>query len=651
MFSPTQAQIAVVVLSNSGQVEQARKVIRQAESSIQPELHCTLAASLAGEREYEKALAEYKAAFQLAPGFAPAINGMVKIFAALAANYLQKRDWQQALHYAKNALTLAPDNTEIQNLASIVEISGALEGCSLENPEDMINAVEKIYLANPARLELAHKLAMLYHQQAIDLEGNSKDSQRLEETWEKAIAYWSLVMGGDDYWEKWFSARESIYDEPIPPEKREDLRKNKIKEQIRQVHQNFIREYAEAGQNEQVNRHRVLLARWSLEMSTADAVKQMFALMKAKKIPAPLPAACGPNGWSIFGARDDVEKAVKSILKLDPANEAAGLVMDGLTSIGMANALRKEGLLREAVDTLKKYIARPFSDARGRALLGEMLIEQGQTMAGSDLEGAIVCWVEAKRYVANANQIDEIITQAVYKQADYLSDNGETQKALSLLKIGIENVSTGSSMLRDFYAKLLVHEAFQMFEKVEKEGNLDKTKRAINKIRKMLQDGDKVAGPNHPAIKENLEGLNQILANIMTGQAIEMVNEVTEQYGKGSKSFDDTIRILNEAMATLEEANRLLPGTPTILKHVADLNGLRIKIRENEAGHLNQTAVNMAGAAMESAKKGQRYNAADQADQALAMLEKARSLAPDNKTIRENFVQISALREAIRQLL
>ena len=587
MVTPTQAQIAVIVLLNAGHPDQAQRIIGQAEKSLRPGLHCSLAAAFAAKKEYDLALNEYKAALKIEPKHAQAVSGSVEILMTLAMSHLRKKEFKQAHPYLKQALATNPDNLELQNLLATVEISIALEGGSVEDPERMIQAIEKIYLANPERLELAHKLAMLYHQCAIELEASASGTPQLVDAWERAIGYWSLVAEGDDYWELWFKGRASVYGQEIPTDKRDELRQARIKERVRQIHQQYIREYSEMNRKEQADRHRTLLARWTLEMSTTTAVHQMTDFLKSHGQPAPLAVACGPIVWDLLNTRESVQRAAQKAKKLDPENAAALEVLQSLTPLGLAKAMRKDGLLKEAVDTLTAYLETNSRDKEAKALLAELLVQQGQTLLDSNVEQAIEAFQQAKHYGANAQSVDETICQAVYDQASRLIEQDNTARATALLQLAIRSTKTGNALLQD------------------------------------------------------------LLAKTQTGPAIKLANEAIEGFSNDTRTYDQTVKDLERALSMLETALRTAPDSPALRKNISDLREVRDKVKASEAHRLNQLAVQQAGEAIDLAKSGQRYSAREKLRQSVRNLEAARALDPSDATIRDNLNQIQTLLNAI----
>jgi tetratricopeptide (TPR) repeat protein len=675
LYSPAQVEIAVKVYLNSGQLDRARKMIACADNSIRPDLHCSLGAVFAAKKEYEKALHEYKAALAIQPAHNRAIADSKAIYTSQAVSYLQCKDLRSALHCINEALALNSTDPDLASLAATIEVASALEGSDDQDPHQMLNAVEQAFQANPTNFPLAHKLALLYHQQAINLEENADSPEQLHAAWDKAIAYWALIIEADSYWDQWFLARETYYGQTIAPEVREELRRSKVKERIRQVHRNFVSEYVKTEKSDDVERHQGLMAQWSLEFNTASAVRQMLEWLQRLGSLPPLPAACGPKGWEFFNAAGTVEQAAQQILNTDRKNEAALQIVESLTPIGMVRMLRKDGQLKEAVDLLEGYVAAnsrkklsgQFADTYKDAteLLVEMLIELGKTLVESNLTQAIAYWHRAIQMGAEVDQVNEIIAQSVFDQANRLADQEENKKALDLLEKGIHALDKslkiqttsrrkelgeipGKSLIGDVYAKIAIAEAVDMVKKAQKGQNLPKTIRALKEAKELLIRANYLIGPNHPAVDKNLEALDQVLADASTGSAVKMVNEAIEGYSKHKLSFKDTLANLDEALRLLGEAGKVLPNDPDIKKNISDVRAVRSQIVTAEAGKLNQQGVEALSFAMNEIKKGNKRAGLKMIDDAYQLLKDANNLAPNNTTISGNLDQATIIRNALR---
>jgi tetratricopeptide (TPR) repeat protein len=677
LYSLAQVEIAVTVFIQSGQFDRAQKMIACADSSIRPNLHCSLAAVFAAKCEYEKALHEYKAALAIQPAHSKAIADSKAIYTSQAVKHLQQKEWRSALHYVNEALALNSTDPDLVNLAATIDIACALEGSNDQDPGQMANAIEKAFHANPTNLALVHKLALLYHQQAIELEENADTPEQLKAVWDKAIAYWAWVLEADSYWEQWFLARESYYGQTVSLEVREELRRSKVKERIRQIHRNFINEYVKTEKSNDVERHRGLMAQWSLEFNSASAVRQILEWLQRHGSPAPLPGACGIKAWELINRTAEAEQAAQQVLKTDRENEAAIQILESFTPIAMARMLRKEGLLHDAVNLLDDYIAenrrkklaaqQAEMNRRARGMLAEMLIELGKTLVESELKQAIACWHQAVQAGAGADQVNQIIAQAVYDQASRLADQSENKKALGLLEVGIsafhkswqiENPGkrqsngelVGSSIIADLYARIAILEAVDIVKKAQSAGmSVTRALRTFKEAKDVLLRADSLVGPHHPAVDKNLEALEQLISDASMGSAVNMVNEAVEAYGKQKLSFKDTLAKLDEALRILSESSKAIPGDPDIKKNISDIRKVRSQITDAEAVSLNKQGVDWANSANQNIAKGRRLNARDDIELAYQFLKMAVDLAPNNTTIRTNYDQISIMRNLMRK--
>lgn len=647
----SQARLAVTVLVNAGKLDQARKIIAQVEPNERADLHAAIAAAYDALDQIKPALAEYQNALHLNPSHPEAQRGAVGILALQAAELVKAEDYAAASSLLKKALELDNKNPKLRDFATQVEITALMAGKSSGASVEVLQVLEEIYSRDPTRIDIAHQLAMFYHRQAVDIDEGFGKPGLSQQMWESALAYWGVTLASDEYWKQWAANRQATYqsDKAFTDEELEKLRFEGIRLLIREVNSLFAAAYSTLAKKKEVNRHKMIMADWVVECSTAKAMAATLAFLKKRRQPTLIEVAGGPLYWKKFKIEAKAQQAAQAALALDRSFVPAKEVQDSLGVVSKARAMQKEGLLDEALNILRPYVSKNPADGDAKSLLVELLLKQAETLVHDDIEAALNCWSEAKKLGAPSAQVDEAIVNNVLEQEQKLINEGKQTKAEEILVTAIRLVPSATPIKNEYYR--VRHEAIKSkFD--SKTGGSGVTparlKSAVEEAKTAYRQLDQVIGPNHPRVRERIAELDGLGVGIQVSNAIDRANKAIEGFGNDRLTFKQTDSELASALSDLQEAQRVTPNDNHIREQITAINNVRAKIRSAEAGRLNQEAVNKVNEAASDARSGSRYSAISELESALELIAQAMLLDSNNPTIRENANQIATMLKSIR---
>jgi hypothetical protein len=160
---------------------------------------------------------------------------------------------------------------------------------------------------------------LLYHREAFTLGIQRFTFQKTDEYWNRALAYWAVVIEEDTYWTRWLATRKTIYEQEIPVDELEKLRYESIRSRVREVHQQYAAAHSAEKQNKDAARHRRWMAQWHLEVNAAHAMKQVIEELQKKGKPVSIGSPSGPMYWKLTNKETEVRQAAETRWKL-PGN-------------------------------------------------------------------------------------------------------------------------------------------------------------------------------------------------------------------------------------------------------------------------------------------------------------------------------------------
>ncbi|MFZ5903256.1 MAG: tetratricopeptide repeat protein [Chloroflexota bacterium] len=519
---PEFGRIAAAVMVKAGRLEEAQ---RFADASADPSAHALVASAYVGEQKYQQAKDAYLKALQLGD-VAQARQGVTALLIYMAARESAHEEWDQAAGYLKEAIRADSDNPALRRYHEAVLTAALMRGVSADKMEEAIPHLEKLQEEQPSRADVAHQLAMIYHHRAIGLEETSESAQR-DQCWERALANWAVVIESDEYWPRWDESREYIYEKPIDDAEVEKLRHQTIGRIIREIHDQYIRLYSDSNRKSHLERHKNLRATWGLELAMARALHETVKLLQSKGKMTGWVIPSGPLMWKRLGIVDKVADTARAALKLSSSFSPAQEVLNGTTPVGIAKIMIEEGQLMEAIALLEEYLAKSSRDPAARGFIASAYMKCAQTVVNSNLEEAIGYWVKAKSFGAPAAEVENEISGVVFKEAKKREDRGGLHDAESVLKLGLKHAPT-SKPLRDKLAQISNQRAVNLMNGLKQNSTPSQVLATLQKAQTILQEADRLAGPNHPVLQKSLKDLGQIRAQMVHAEAIALNNKAME---------------------------------------------------------------------------------------------------------------------------
>jgi molecular chaperone DnaK (HSP70) len=637
-----QLRLAVAALVNTNQIATAQELVNKADRLVKPDLLVMIATACTRQGEYKQALAGFTQALEIDPRHALARQGASDLLTYQAVQQIEKKEWRKASELIKQAIHLDPENDQLLRIQSAVEAAAVMTGISTDRLQDAITALERLQKGNPHRPDLAHQLALLNHQLAIEMDESSQSRLR-DACWEKAFSNWAVALVNNEYWKEWGQFRQAVYDQVVSADEIEKLHRDRVSSKIREVHQQFIRAYSEANNTKEVERHKRLQALWMLELDSAQGLKDTLQLLPHAE-PALFPS--GPLAWQQHNLQAQVEKAAQSALQKNKSFRPAQIVLEAAKPTGLARAMIRQGQYDDAIVILETYLLKAPKDKETQQLLAEAWQSKALLLAGSDLEAAIDAMRKAKSYGAIGEKIEESLAEAVLKRSLELEKAGKLEEAEKILRLGIKNLAQNRS-LKDKLAEIARDRALKYMEtNIGKGKDPKKALSVLEKTQGMLRDADTVAGPRHPIIQGALDELQSARATLLNAAAVELANEAGEIFQE-KDDYAGAMKKLDEALSLLNEASRGQPGDSTVKSNLEQVRQAKAALNSAQAGRLNARAVELANEAQQDAMQGWRSSACSELRQAMELLEEAEDYDRYNSTIQNNKAQISQLIRAL----
>ena len=564
-YSVTYQRLAAAALIKTGKLEEAQKILPQLQDDT---LWMWLGKAYADFGKLETASNAYGEAVKLNPKNKEAITDRVGLLHKIAVQYAKEKEWGKAGEYLRKAVELDPSNTAFRDLMDAVEILGLTSGLNFSQVDTGIPILEKIQSTKISRTDVAHQLAIFYHRKAIADE-NIKSKKNIQ-NWDMAFGNWALTLNDLPYWERWVQNRQQAYEHTLETEKIQTICQQSIPEIIKKLHGQYIAFYGKSEQSDGVIRHKQMVARLSLELNSARHMADTLDFLRKHKRQVSFSVACGPIMWQHFQIELEVETVARAALAVDKNCESAQKVLDALQTTELISAYLTEGLVDEAILMLENELTQKPMNGKAQDLLKKAYLEKMKTLVNAPQSDAKAVFDKAKKFKLDTSELEIEYAQQVLVKADQAYANEKLDEADKILRDGLR-VATNNQNLKDKLADVANRQVKILFE-----GGMEKDPKnvlpLIEKCRVILLNADKVAGPNHPKLAENLSTLQGLEASNYNNKGVEYLNSAVALYKAGSRSSGAVQ--LKLARDALEKATSLQPQDSTIqenLKVVKDL--------------------------------------------------------------------------------
>ena len=258
------------------------------------------------------------------------------LLATRASLRLKDKDYEAAVDDLTLAAVLDQHNQAILRSLSLAKGMGAFLHIDKEIGNDelagMMKTLQEMQLRQPDNYSITHNLAILSYRLASEAEEEAR-GEIADHAWRNTIAYWSLLLYADDFWQEWTEWENSLMQSSVSKEDVRNLRISKddikkldliisdgikesgvsdddmsqfrvsdddikgLRQAIRKRLQgDFITyrtQYYEINDTNAAKRHQKYEALFRLEMRTAKAMKGVIDLLRRKGMPVAISVPCG----------------------------------------------------------------------------------------------------------------------------------------------------------------------------------------------------------------------------------------------------------------------------------------------------------------------------------------------------------------------
>jgi len=255
------------------------------DNSIDMRYYLGLAYAMQGK--IDNALLELKAVLEKKADHELSRKLYFKLIVQKAATQMKEKNWEIASSCLTLALAIAPNTEEAQKELSQFKNVLPVFYVKANKREEAAKTWEKELKEKPGDYGLIHNLAVLFYWWAIAVEsGNGKtfgkgksaaqkDSEMngADRLWKKAIIYWAALVNLENFWQKWKTEKEGVWNTKIKEEDIQDLRNTLVEDKLMKMFLDYIDKYKQNRRNKDLMRHEEYLTIFLLEKESAHAWK------------------------------------------------------------------------------------------------------------------------------------------------------------------------------------------------------------------------------------------------------------------------------------------------------------------------------------------------------------------------------------------
>lgn len=441
---------------------------------------------------------------------------------------IAQHEWDAAGVAIGEALGIDPDNSELQEMLLVLGSHLPVNYLKADKRAEAATTWEKAQKKDPTDGKITHCLALLYFWEAQTLETQGKRREAIS-AWQGAIRNWVSLSYNNNFWIDWARKREAIYGQ-IPKTAREGLRR-KLEELLSRKIADYQNNYLTQQRTDDARRMSRLSLELSLELKSADALRQVAESLQQHGKKTNLSPPCGVLMLNHLGQLETAQKAL-ALAEATQADEAGTDQLHWcLSPWAFPWIMVQERRYEEAIVHLEQELQRNTSSQEGYDLLATAYLEQGKLLAAAgELNRALETWQAALGHVRSRKNTGDEIRQeaekAAVKEAMRLQreDDGKgLDKAIQLLEKvrGIADTQRIKENLSDLYTTLGIKEGND--ESQSETARMTKAKKHMEKALELNR--------NNGRAKQNL-------AIILAGEGVELCNR---------DRYEEAIRLLRRA--------------------------------------------------------------------------------------------------------
>jgi tetratricopeptide (TPR) repeat protein len=265
-------------LAHDGKRDLLEKWSRQVPpGELGAEYQLQLAAALARQGDADGALAHLRKVLVANPGHARSRMLAYRLTLQRAQEVAREANWQKLSDLIVEAMQFCPEGEDPSS--ELARYKGALPVSHLRNGKRQESARlwEQQLLENPQDSSVVHNLALLHYWWACDGE-QAGDGAAVANHWRPAIIYWSLLAQMDAFWNVWRINRKNVWGFDLTDEELEKLRKRVLDQRFDHDFHNRLDDARQKGLSSIAQEYEECLNSVLLERKSSECWKRALEL-------------------------------------------------------------------------------------------------------------------------------------------------------------------------------------------------------------------------------------------------------------------------------------------------------------------------------------------------------------------------------------
>jgi tetratricopeptide (TPR) repeat protein len=598
--------------------------------------------------DIDKALEELKKILHKNPGCEPAKKLVLELLIYEASKHAGQNNWKEMSLFLTDALKMVSEIPEMQKKLSDFKNTLPISLIQTGDRAEAARIWEDELRKDSSNPILIHSLALLYYWWAVHEEEESrKEYEALKKTstdggealhregeektpgeaavktresggnrsdglWEKAIAYWTLLLNTDEFWTWYKKDREQAWGIDIDRDDIEDIRDQFRYKRLSGLFESYQDSYSQASQNEDASRHKNYSSLLSVERRTARLWKDALSLankqfkietdrgVKRYEFVRSIQESMGSE--VCFGTETNCEKPGSCVWKPDCAsvrnqnvclNHASGYLLHEirgsfLDACYLAEALHRNNPKNTKLAQLRLF----FSPKKLGRLYG--YLEDGQN------PGPLLQILDGLPENVKQSMEGTYLRLSALQETGRMSfDNGDYEGAFTRW-LEVKNLFNSPELKKEAQSQFL-DEFFQAFWKGFRESVVTRCEEASKKLKKQKKTDQVISILENGVTLTRSKSLKELLAVFYVQEGQD--NNRRELFQKARDKFKKALALLPDhkgakdgiAMAYNNEASKKTNADValSLYKKAFEYNPGNKVLQTNLAGAYNRKAVDM----------------------------------------------------------
>src|ERR1700733_9757965 len=234
----------------------------------------------------------------------------------------EAQDWNRLSQVVAEVTSIAPPSVDPGR--DLARFKNALPIAHLRagrRPE-AVRLWEQQLRETPGEVRLLHNLALAHYWWAQGLE-TEDISVELAQVWQAAIAYWTVVLNADQFWDRWNQINESRMGMRLRGEELSALRSQLADEALAHHLQSKASQHGEKGDDNANWIYAELIVEWLREKRSAETWREALQVLERHGINPSDPLLRLPGGYHFFERLKQLPGLHKSVAQFvfDPVTQ------------------------------------------------------------------------------------------------------------------------------------------------------------------------------------------------------------------------------------------------------------------------------------------------------------------------------------------